>query len=102
MQHDRVRSKLLHEREASGTGSWCPARSDGVFTPDEVPVTDFLVRNFAVCDHWFSSIPASTQPNRLMAMSGYTLTDGNVDVLKDQYLVYDWLNDHRVSWTRLS
>jgi phospholipase C len=70
----------------------------GYFTPGEIPVTDFFARNFAVCDHWFSSIPASTQPNRLMAMSGYTLIDGNVDLLKDQYLVYDWLNDHRVSW----
>jgi phospholipase C len=70
----------------------------GYFTPAQVPVTDFLARSFAVCDHWFSCIPASTQPNRLMAMSGYTLIDGNVDVLKDQYLVYDWLNDHGVSW----
>ena len=70
----------------------------GYFTPAEVPVTDFLARNFAVCDHWFSSIPASTQPNRLMAMSGYTLIDGNVHVLDDQYLLYDWLNDHGVSW----
>ncbi len=70
----------------------------GYFTPDEVPMTDFLARNFAVCDRWFSSIPASTQPNRLMAMSGYTLIDGNVHVLDDQYLVYDWLNDHGISW----
>jgi phospholipase C len=70
----------------------------GYFTPTQVPVTDFLARSFAVCDQWYSCIPASTQPNRLMAMSGYTLIDGNVDVLKDQYLVYDWLNDHRVSW----
>ena len=70
----------------------------GYFTPDEVPVTDFLARNFAVCDHWYSSIPASTQPNRLMAMSGYTLIDGNVHVLDDQYLLYDWLSDHNVFW----
>jgi phospholipase C len=70
----------------------------GYYIPAQVPVTDFLARSFVVCDRWFSCIPASTQPNRLMAMSGYTLIDGNVDVLKDQYLVYDWLNDHRVSW----
>jgi phospholipase C len=70
----------------------------GYFGPTEVPLTDFLARNFAVCDHWFSSVPASTQPNRLMAMSGYTLIDGNVHVLDDQYLLYDWLNDHGVSW----
>jgi phospholipase C len=70
----------------------------GYFTPAELPVTDFFAQKFTVCDHWFSSIPASTQPNRLMAMAGYTLIDGNADVLKDQYLVYDWLNDHRVNW----
>src|ERR1700722_7448849 len=70
----------------------------GYFTPAEIPVTDFFAQKFTVCDHWFSSIPASTQPNRLMAMAGYTLIDRNADVLKDQYLVYDWLNDHRVSW----
>jgi phospholipase C len=70
----------------------------GYFTPAELPVTDFFAQKFTVCDHWFSSIPASTQPNRLMAMAGYTLIDGNVDVLEDQYLVYDWLNDHRVNW----
>jgi len=70
----------------------------GYFTPTQVPVTNFLARSFAVCDQWFSCIPASTQPNRLMTMSDYTLIDGNVDVLKDQYLIYDWLNDHRVSW----
>lgn len=70
----------------------------GYFTPAELPVTDFFAQKFTVCDHWFSSIPASTQPNRLMAMAGYTLIDGNANVLKDQYLVYDWLNDHRVNW----
>lgn len=70
----------------------------GYFTPAELSVTDFFAQKFAVCDHWFSSIPASTQPNRLMAMAGYTLIDGNTDILKDQYLVYDWLNDHRVNW----
>ncbi len=70
----------------------------GYFTPAEIPVTDFFAQKFAVCDQWFSSIPASTQPNRLMAMAGYTLIDGNADVLRDHYLVYDWLNDHRVNW----
>uniref|UniRef100_A0A0D9W1I4 Uncharacterized protein n=1 Tax=Leersia perrieri TaxID=77586 RepID=A0A0D9W1I4_9ORYZ len=39
------------------------------FRPDAVPVYRELVRNFAVCDRWFASCPASTQPNRLFVHS---------------------------------
>jgi len=34
-----------------------------------LPATEFLARNFAICDNWFAPLPASTLPNRLMAMS---------------------------------
>jgi len=67
-------------------------------TPDKVPILDFFARNFRACDHWFSPLPASTQPNRLMAMAGYSLIDGNVKVLPSHMLAYDWLNAHSVSW----
>jgi phospholipase C len=67
-------------------------------TPDKVPILDFFARNFRICDHWFSPLPASTQPNRLMAMAGYSLIDGNVTVLPNHLLAYDWLNAHNVSW----
>jgi phospholipase C len=70
----------------------------GYFTPEEVPISDFLARNFRVCDHWFSALPAGTQANRLMAMSGYTLIDKNVHILPNQHLVYDWLTERRISW----
>ncbi|OWM83219.1 hypothetical protein CDL15_Pgr012700 [Punica granatum] len=35
------------------------------FQPDAVPVFKQLVSEFAVCDRWFASLPAATQPNRL-------------------------------------
>jgi phospholipase C len=70
----------------------------GYFTATEAPVTDFLARNFAVCDHWHAALPAGTQPNRLMAMSGYTLIDENKVPLPKHELVYDWLTAHGVSW----
>ena len=56
--------------------------------------------SFMVCDHWFAPIPTSTQPNRLMAMSGFTLRDftGNQPNVTDQYLVYDWLKDKQTAW----
>ncbi|MBI3852684.1 MAG: phospholipase [Verrucomicrobia bacterium] len=70
----------------------------GYFTPDQVPVTDFFAQNFAICDHWFSSLPAGTQPNRLMAMSGFSNIAVNQFPLPDQPLVYDWLTKNKIRW----
>lgn len=71
----------------------------GYYTQDAVPTFDFFARNFCVCDHWFSALPAGTQPNRLMAMSGKSSIANNAEVfLPDQDLVYDWLTDHKVPW----
>ncbi|GLU12693.1 hypothetical protein SLE2022_293550 [Rubroshorea leprosula] len=39
------------------------------FNPEAVPVYASLVREFAVFDRWFSSIPGPTQPNRLFVYS---------------------------------
>ncbi|KAF1872959.1 hypothetical protein Lal_00016066 [Lupinus albus] len=39
------------------------------FTPNKVAVYKTLVSQFAVFDRWFSSVPASTQPNRLYVHS---------------------------------
>ena len=70
----------------------------GYFNGEDLPTNDFFARNFTICDHWFAPLPAGTQPNRLMAMSGQTLIDVNKDVLPDQPLVYDWLETHAVRW----
>jgi phospholipase C len=70
----------------------------GYFTAEQAPVTDFFAREFAICDHWFSSLPAGTQPNRLMAMSGTTRIDVNQVPLPKQELIYDWLTKNKVSW----
>ena len=39
------------------------------FKPDAVPVYRELVSEFGVCDRWFASVPAATQPNRLFVHS---------------------------------
>lgn len=71
----------------------------GYYRAQDVPMVDFFAREFAVCDHWFSALPTGTQPNRLMAMSGIAARDRNAPfLLTDQELVYDWLNQHGVSW----
>ncbi|HLW71555.1 MAG TPA: alkaline phosphatase family protein [Candidatus Binataceae bacterium] len=71
------------------------------YTRETVPIMDFFARNFLVCDRWFAPLPAGTQANRLMAMSGYTEIDTNVgDPIEfpDQTLAYDWLDQKKVNW----
>jgi phospholipase C len=42
-----------------------PATIMKCFRPDQVPVLHALATTFGVCDHWFSSLPGPTWPNRL-------------------------------------
>jgi phospholipase C len=70
----------------------------GYFTGRDAPVSDFLARNFAVCDRWHAPLPAGTQPNRLMAMSGFTPFDYNETPMPHQKLVYDWLEEAGIRW----
>jgi phospholipase C len=72
----------------------------GFYTPAEVPMAHFLAQNYMVCDHWFACLPTSTQPNRLMAMSGYAMRDFTAEwpQMQDQDIVYDWLKRNNVSW----
>ena len=39
----------------------------GCFAPEMLPVLSGLARGFAVCDHWFASLPTETMPNRSFA-----------------------------------
>jgi phospholipase C len=41
-----------------------------VFTPDQLPVLNFLASQFGVCDNWFASVPGPTWPNRFFAVAG--------------------------------
>jgi phospholipase C len=70
----------------------------GYFGAEEVPISNFFAQNFTICDHWFCAVPSGTQPNRLMAMSGETVIESNATPLPEQQLVYDWLDDHGISW----
>jgi phospholipase C len=40
------------------------------FTPDQLPVLNFLAQQYAVCDRWFASMPGPTWPNRFFALAG--------------------------------
>jgi len=71
----------------------------GYFTGEDLPTTHFFAENFLICDHWFSALPAGTQPNRLMAMSGTSRIDLNrKGLIPEQQLVFKWLNDRGIRW----
>jgi phospholipase C len=78
----------------------------GYYAPGGLPALQELARNFAVCDHWYSSVPGPTWTNRFFVHSGTSL--GRVIMPTaahpllalgyDQDTVYDRLNDQGVPW----
>jgi phospholipase C len=69
-----------------------------VFPPQLVPTTAFLARTFTVCDHWFCSVPADTQPNRFMSLAGYTQRDDTPPNPPDHQILTDWCAKQGVRW----
>lgn len=71
----------------------------GVFSPAMLPVLSGLARGFAVCDHWFSSAPTETLPNRAFVNAG--TSQGHLDDKATQYTcptIYSLLSSHNVTW----
>ncbi|KAH6810743.1 non-specific phospholipase C2 [Perilla frutescens var. frutescens] len=73
------------------------------FQPDKVGVYKALVSEFAVFDRWFSSVPASTQPNRLYVHSGtsHGATSNVVALLAKGYpqrTIFDDLHDAGIAF----
>lgn len=68
------------------------------FDPATLPVLTTLARQYAVCDHWFSSIPGPTLPNRLYAHCG--TSRGRLDMAPEYfqgfYTVYEELAKNNV------
>ena len=73
------------------------------FKPQNVPIYAELVKNFAVFDRWFSSIPGPTQPNRLFVYSA--TSHGSTSHVKKQLAkgypqktIFDSLHDDGFSF----
>ena len=73
----------------------------GYYPQGFLPALHTLAESFVVCDHWFSSVPGPTWPNRFFVHSGTSL--GHVDMpeglfspglhLYDQTTIFDLLHD---------
>ncbi|RUP31338.1 phosphoesterase [Jimgerdemannia flammicorona] len=73
------------------------------FNPADIPVTHALAQNFAIIDHWYASVPGSTQPNRLFAHAATshgetTTTAGNYLAGYPQKTIFNSLDDAGITW----
>ena len=68
------------------------------FNPKSLPVLSTLAAEYVVCDHWFSSIPGPTLPNRLYVHCG--TSRGRLDMAPEYYqgfyTVYEELAKNQV------
>jgi phospholipase C len=71
----------------------------GCYAPETLPVMSALAKGYAVCDHWFSSAPTETLPNRAFALAG--TSQGHLDDHTKTYTcpsVFGSLTTAGVSW----
>ncbi len=71
----------------------------GCFTPEALPVLSGLARGYAVCDHWFSSVPTETLPNRAFACAG--TSQGHMDDKTHTFTspsIFGLLSSHQLGW----
>lgn len=112
--HDSVMTQLLGSNErafpynltntgfASDYSSVHPDQPELVlqcFTPDRLPVLSTLAKKFAVCDHWFCSLPGATWPNRNFAHAA--TSDGEVNIQLRTYqnkTIFEQLSEANRDW----
>jgi phospholipase C len=71
-----------------------------IFTPELLPVLSGLARGFAVCDHWFSSVPTETFPNRAFLCAA--TSQGHMDDSTSKYTsqsIFGLLSAHNLAWS---
>ena len=72
----------------------------GMFPPSMLPVLSGLARGFAVCDHWFASVPTETLPNRAFACAG--TSQGHMDDTTKRFTcpsIFGLLTKHNLAWS---
>lgn len=73
----------------------------GIYTPQTLPILSTMATGYAVCDHWYSSAPTETFPNRAfvaMATSQGFLQDKSASIYTAPS-IYTALTKKSVSWS---
>ena len=71
----------------------------GIYTPEMLPVLSGLAKEYAVCDHWYCSVPTETLPNRAFTHMG-TSQGYLYDEVKSYSAksIFKNLTDHGFTW----
>ncbi len=85
-------AQLTHDVQAAAAVMRCHG-------PGHVPALTMLAQEFALCDHWFASVPGPTWPNRFFvhAATSNGFTD-NAIRLYEMRTLYENLSDANVPW----
>lgn len=82
----------------------------GYYPRGFLPALHTLAEHFTICDHWFSSLPGPTWPNRFFALSGTCSGDvemlpaidtealGNIFSIQSQDTIFDRLEEAGRGW----
>jgi len=62
--------RQLNRSEFHGDRAACMRDFMTIYAEDRLPVLHTLAKQYAVCTHWFSSLPSLTSPNRAFAHAG--------------------------------
>jgi len=87
------------KRQQAGQSAGTGAVIMHCFDPANMPVLSTLAREFAVCDHWFASVPGPTWPNRFFMHCGWS--GGHYDGkfrLYGMRTIYEELEAKKCSW----
>jgi phospholipase C len=77
------------------------------FTSEQLPVLTALAKEFAVCDHWFSSMPGPTWPNRFFVHAASAggldhspnlLEEMGMPYSFDNGTIFDRLDEAKLDW----
>jgi len=108
LQLDSVRGGFVTDYAQSYPRTSLAQRAQvmGYYPLGALPVLHELAQNFAICDHWFSSMPGPTWPNRFFVHSGTSkghvkMPNGVFDKswhCYDQPTVFQRLAERGISW----
>jgi phospholipase C len=98
-------------KDPNSKGSNTPERIMNCFSKEQLPVLNALATEFAICDHWFSSLPGPTWPNRFFLLAatsgGLDGSPGLVDIVTSTTVegyrfengnIFDLLDDNCIEW----
>jgi phospholipase C len=85
-------------------GATNPGDVMGYYDKTTLAAYDTLVRNFTVCDRWFSAIPGPTLPNRSFLMAGHSQGATTNPAMIEMFAlhriitIFDHLSERDVKW----